>query len=164
MSVASTAHRDSDRVPNLHAQVAHRSNTPQAPPITTKNTSNSVLTTWHIFVESEFSDQPHLPYSTSILSIQKFFDGIVLLPRVLPSFLSTSLSDDFLIQSCRRSTYGFGGWFPLKRVCYMTRDIPDPFRFEPERHIATPGKDHDAERIVADGLGSSHLFQEAPLG
>ena len=48
-------------------------------------------------------------YHTSMPSLQKFSDGIVLLPQVIPS--SPGLRDDFVTQSCRRSAYGFGRWF-----------------------------------------------------
>ena len=72
-----------------------------------RRTRNWILSS----VKGDYLDfQTNPIYHTSMPSLQKFFDGIVLLPQALPSSL-LPLSDDFLTQSCRRSTYGFGRWF-----------------------------------------------------
>ena len=61
-----------------------------------------------------------------MLSLPKFFDGIVLHPQVLTSI--PELSDDLLTQFLRRSTYGFRRWlhwrlFNSERFSYFDQSM-----------------------------------------
>jgi len=94
-----------------------------------------------------FSDQPHLPYINAIVT------EVLRWNSVAPTGVPHMASEDGFV----------GGYYIPKGSLILTNlwgmlhdpeTYPDPFRFDPERHIATPGKDAQRDpRNICFGYG-----------
>jgi cytochrome P450 len=94
-----------------------------------------------------FSDQPHLPYINAIVT------EVLRWNSVAPTGVPHTASEDGFI----------GGYYIPKDSLILTNlwgmlhdpeTYPDPFKFDPERHIASPGKDAQRDpRNICFGYG-----------